>query len=106
VTNFSEEGTLRITAHVHIPYHESVEAAREALLGAVKTIKGVLKKPEPAVVVNTLGTHGVELLVRIWVDKPGFEQKYFFMLTEICKEALDAAGITIPYPHQNIQIVK
>jgi small-conductance mechanosensitive channel len=106
VTNFSEEGTLRITTHVHIPYNESVESAREALLSAVKGIKGVLKKPEPAVVVNKLGEHGVELLVRIWVDKPGFEQKYFFMLTEICKDALDAAGITIPYPHQSIHIVK
>jgi small conductance mechanosensitive channel len=106
VVNYSEEGTLRITAHVHIPYSEHVEVAREALIEAIKTMKGVLKKPEPTVVVNKLGEHGVELLVRIWVDKPGFEQKYFFLLTERCKEALDGAGIAIPYPHQNIQIVK
>ncbi|MBP6924145.1 MAG: mechanosensitive ion channel family protein [Candidatus Pacebacteria bacterium] len=106
VTNYSEEGTLRITAHVHIPYDESVEIAREALLESIKKVKGVLKKPEPTVVVNKLGEHGVELLVRIWVDKPGFEQKYFFLLTETCKEALDGAGITIPYPHHNIHIVK
>lgn len=106
VTNYSEEGTLRITAHVHIPYAESVELAREVLMESIKKIKGVLKKPEPSVVVNKLGEHGVELLVRIWVDKPGFEQKYFFLLTETCKEALDAAGITIPYPHHNIHIVK
>ncbi len=72
----------------------------------IKKVKGVLKKPEPTVVVNKLGEHGVELLVRIWVDKPGFEQKYFFLLTETCKEALDGAGITIPYPHHNIHIVK
>lgn len=106
ITNFSEEGTLRITAHVHIPYHESVDEAREVLLEAVGGIKGVLKKPSPEVVVNKLGDHGVELLVRMWLDKPGFEQRYFFMLTETCKAALDAAGISIPYPHTNIQIVK
>jgi small conductance mechanosensitive channel len=106
ITNFSEEGTLRITAHVHIPYHESVDEAREVLLEAVGGIKGVLKKPSPEVVVNKLGDHGVELLVRMWLDKPGFEQRYFFTLTETCKAALDAAGISIPYPHTNIQIVK
>jgi len=106
VTNLSEEGTLRISVHVHIPYDESVERAREALLTAVNKIKGVLKKPEAMVVVDKLGDHGVELLVRIWVDQPGFEQRYFFLLTETCKEALDAAGITIPYPHQSIHIVK
>ncbi len=106
VTNFSEEGTLRITAHVHIPYSESVEQARAALLKAVLKIKGVLNKPEAEVVVNKLGDHGVELFVRIWVDKPGFEQRYFFLLTETCKDALDAVGITIPYPHQSIHIVK
>ncbi len=106
VTNFSEEGTLRVTAHVHVAYHESVDVARDALLNAVKVMKGVLKKPAPEVVVNKLGDHGVELLVRIWLDKPGFEQKYFFLLTETCKQALDAVGISIPYPHHNIQIVK
>lgn len=106
VTNYSEEGMLRITAHVHIPYKESVQHAREVLTEAVKKIKGVLKKPEPSIVVNKLGEHGVELLVRIWVDKAGLEQKYFFLLTETCKDALDGAGIAIPYPHHNIQIVK
>jgi small conductance mechanosensitive channel len=106
ITNYSEEGMLRITAHVHIQYSESIEYARGVLVEAVKTMKGVLKKPEPSVVVNSLGDHGVELLVRIWVAEPGFEQKFFFLLTETCKEALDGAGITIPYPHYNIQVVK
>ena len=106
VINYSEEGTLRITAHVRISYKDDVEVAREALIEATKKMKGVLKKPEPSVVVDKLGEHGVELLVRIWVDKPGFEQKYFFSLTEVCKEALDGVGITIPYPHQNIHIVQ
>lgn len=106
VTNYSEEGMLRITAHVHIPYTESVDYARSVLIDAVRKVRGVLKNPEPSVVVNKLGEHGVELLVRIWVQKAGFEQKYFFLLTEMCKEALDNAGITIPYPHHNIHIVK
>ena len=58
------------------------------------------------VVVDKLGDSGVELLVRIWVDEPGFEQKYFFILTEACKQALDKAKISIPFPQRDIHIVK
>jgi small-conductance mechanosensitive channel len=106
VINFSKEKAIRITARVHILHSESVERARISLLAAAKEIKGVLKKPEPLVVVGELGERGVELLVRVWIDKPGSEQKYFFLLTEACKEALDAARITIPYAQHSVQIVK
>jgi small-conductance mechanosensitive channel len=98
VINYSEQGKLRITVHVSIGYDESIVHAREVLLEAVQAIKGVLKKPEPMVVVKELGESSVHLMVRVWVSEPGFEQKYSFLLTEVCKEALDKAGIVIPFP--------
>lgn len=106
VINYSEQGKLRITVHVSIGYDESVAHAREVLIEAVQAIKGVLKKPEPMVVVKELGESAVQLLVRVWVSEPGFEQKYSFLLTEVCKEALDKAGIKIPYPQSEIRIIK
>lgn len=105
ITNYSEEGLLRITARVSIGYKESVDKARVALLKTVSEIKGVKKKPVPMVVVDKLGDSGVELLVRIWVDEPGFEQKYYFLLTEACKQALDKAKISIPFPQRDIHII-
>lgn len=98
VINYSEQGKLRITVNVSIGYDESVAHAREVLLEAVQAVKGVLRKPEPQVVVKELGDSSVHLMVRVWVNEPGFEQKYSFLLTEVCKEALDKAGITIPFP--------
>jgi small conductance mechanosensitive channel len=106
VINHSEEGMLRISARVSISHKQSVEKARKALLAAVAEIKGVKKKPAPVVVVDKLAESGVELLVRIWVDEPGFEQKYYFLLTETCKVALDKAKIIIPYPQRDIHIIK
>jgi small conductance mechanosensitive channel len=105
VTNYSEEGLLRITARVSIGHKESVDKARAALLKTVSEIKGVKKKPVPMVVVDKLGESSVELLVRIWVDEPGFEQKYYFLLTEACKQALDKAKISIPFPQRDIHII-
>lgn len=106
VTNFSEQGILRISTIVRIPYNESVDYTRNAILTALKKMKGVLKDPAPHVVVKQLGESGVDLYVRIFVDEPGFEQKYYYALTELCKTVLDDAKITIPFPQRDIHIVK
>ena len=105
VINYSEQGKLRITAHVSIGYNESVEDARTALITAVSSLKGVLKSPAPAVVVKELGESSVHLLVRVWVSEPGFEQRYFFLLTEMCKKALDDANISIPFPQHDVHLI-
>lgn len=105
VINHSEQGKVRITANVTIAHDESIDHARAVLIEAVGAIKGVLKRPEPQVVVKELGDSAVLLYVRIWVSEPGFEQRYFFLLNEVCKKALDEAGITIPYPQQDIHLV-
>jgi small conductance mechanosensitive channel len=105
VINYSKQGKLRITVNVAIGYKESIDKAREVLLGAVSGIKGVLKNPAPVVVVRDLGESSVNLMVRVWVSEPGFEQRYFFLLTEECKKALDKAKITVPFPQRDIHII-
>ncbi|MEK7462193.1 MAG: mechanosensitive ion channel family protein [Patescibacteria group bacterium] len=106
VINFSEQGILRISTVVRIPYTESVEYTRKALLLALKKMKGVLKDPAPHVVVKQLADSGVDLYVRVFVDEPGYEQKYYYALTELCKTVLDEAKIKIPFPQQDIHIIK
>jgi small conductance mechanosensitive channel len=106
IVNFSEQGILRITTIVRIPYSESVEYTRKALLAAVKKMKGVLKEPAPHVVVKQLGDSGVDLYIRIFVDEPGYEQKYYYALNELCKSTLDAAKIIVPFPQQDIHLIK
>lgn len=106
IVNFSEQGVLRITTSVRIPYTESVEYTRKVLLSAVKKMKGVLKDPVPHVTVKQLGESGVDLYVRIFVAEPGYEQRYYYALTELCKSALDEAKIIVPFPQQDIHIVK
>ena len=105
VINHSEQGKVRITANVLIAHDESIDHARSVLIEAVGAIKGVLKRPEPQVVVKELGDSAVHLYVRIWVSEPGFEQRYFFHLNEVCKKALDVAGICIPFPQQDVHLV-
>ncbi len=106
VTNASERGMVRIAAIVAIPYSEKVEKARDVLVRAATKIEGVLQDPSPEVVVDELADSGVNLRVRIWIGNARQEQKYGFILTEVCKEALDEAGITIPFPQRDVHMIK
>ncbi len=100
VTNYSEEGMVRVTAKVGIAYGASIDKAREVLVKAARNIDGALSEPAPAVVVESLGDSSVNLLVRMWVDDAGTDPHYQFLLTEMCKKALDDASIEIPFPQR------
>ena len=49
--------------------------------------------------VNTLGASSVDIVARPWVNTADYWEVRW-ALTKSVKEALDAAGISIPYPHQ------
>lgn len=105
VTNYSEEGMVRITAEVGIAYSESIDDAREVLLKAARSIEGARLEPAPAVVVDKLDDSSVNLLVRLWVDDAGTDPFYRFTLTEVCKKALDEAKISIPFPQRDMHTI-
>jgi small-conductance mechanosensitive channel len=106
VINFSEQGRVRIAAKVAIPYKVTVEDARRALTAAASKLDWIRPDTEPEVVVDELADSGVNVLLRVWIDNAREEQKYQFALTELCKKALDDAGITIPFPQRDVHMKK
>ena len=55
--------------------------------------------PQPVVRVDNLGSSSVDIIARPWVNTPDYWETRW-ALTQNVKAALDAAGISIPYPHQ------
>lgn len=101
VINLSQKGKLRISATVSVSYDTDIAAARTALLEAVKPLKFALDKPEPTVTVDALADSGITLSLNVWVGK----SDYFTAqpaLRETVKNALNAAGITIPFPQVDV----
>jgi small conductance mechanosensitive channel len=105
ITNYSEQGIIRITAKVSIAFSESTEAARKVLLQAAKKVEGISVDPAPTVVVEELAESGVSLLIRAWITDPSTEPASRFRLTEACKDALDKAKIEIPFPQRSVRII-
>lgn len=99
----STNGDTRLLIPVSITYEASIDEARSAILAQLESIDGILKKPTPDVVVDKLADSGVNLVARFWIANAADERKYHFLATEAVKRALDAAGVSIAYPH--VQVV-
>ncbi len=102
LVNHSMYGATRINVPISIAYKESIAAARAVLLPALGEIPGVLEDPAPDVVVSGLGASSVDLTARVWISDAAIERPTYFRVVESSKQALDAAGIEIPFPHMQL----
>lgn len=106
IKDFSSGGPLRVTIPVGIAYKESAEAARRVMLPILRTHPAVLTRPEPEVWLVELGDSSVNLWLLYWLapESIGRLPKVSAEILEGCKEALDDAGIQIPFPHLQLFI--
>jgi len=108
IVNLSAGGPLRVRIPVGIAYKESVSAAREVILPLLVAKEHVLQDPDmtPAVTMSALGDSSVDLTVLYWLSPENIDiqPRISAQLLESIKEALDAAGIQIPFPHLQLFI--
>lgn len=98
ITNFSHHDTRRVDLVFGIDYGDSADAAKAVILALAAADSRVKQDPEPWVRVTNLGDSSVDLTTRIWCDAADYWEVKFAM-TQAVKEAFDAKGISIPYPH-------
>lgn len=98
IVNLSAEGTLRVDLTIGVGYDEDIKKTKEVLMNVLTSHPKVLSEPLPTVNVSELADSSVNFAVRPWCTVEDYWTVYF-EITENCKEALDAAGIEIPYPH-------
>lgn len=103
ITNYSTNDTRRVEIVAGISYDDDIDKARTVLQEIVNQDERVLEEPEPTYQVTELADSSVNFTVRVWVNKEDFWNVYCD-LTEQVKKRFDAAGISIPYPQQDIYI--
>lgn len=104
ITNFSSQGTRRIDFTFGVDYGSDIKQTKEILMNQLTSHPKVLKDPAPVVSLMELADSSINFIARPWVNTEDYWTVYF-EITESTKEALDAAGIEIPYPHR-VQITK
>ncbi|MEE2705911.1 MAG: mechanosensitive ion channel domain-containing protein [Planctomycetota bacterium] len=103
IENISHHSTRRVDVAVGSDYSADLDATRDILTRVATNLSGRLDDPEPAVVLLELGGSSIDWSVRVWCNSADFwgvKQA----LTRDVKNALDQAGIGIPFPQMDVHM--
>jgi small conductance mechanosensitive channel len=106
IVNYTITPKSRIKVSIGIAYKEDIQRARNILLETVKGDERILLDPLPNVIVTDLGASSVNMQLRFWTEDPLLKFGLMWEYTEKCKQAMDRAGIQIPFPHMQLFIEK
>ncbi|MEM8853451.1 MAG: mechanosensitive ion channel family protein, partial [Pseudomonadota bacterium] len=105
VTNYSVYATRLLDIEVGIDYEDDIEAGLKVLRDLGEGHDQVLAEPAPNAFASDLGESSVDLTLRIWVAASDY-WPLKRELTKAAKEAIEEAGLSIPYPHRQIVSIK
>ncbi|WP_099366376.1 mechanosensitive ion channel family protein [Sphingobacterium sp. 1.A.4] len=103
ITNFTELGTRRTWFDIGVSYDADLRLAKSILLECIRKNEYAFNDPAPDVVVTSLGDSAINLSVRVTTSNEHFWAMQEQLIIS-CKEALDSAGIEIPFPQTDIHI--
>ncbi len=106
VINWSySDRRVRVKLPVQISYGDDPEQAMDVLLKAAKASPRVLSDPPPAARLMGFGDSGIDLELRVWIRDPqqGVANVRSDVNVAIWK-GFREAGITIPYPQQDLHV--
>lgn len=99
ILNLSGQKTRRIEIRFGVGRGDDLGRARQVLIGVASAHALVLPDPAPWAGVTSLLDSAVEVTLTAWVHSEDHFQTQADLF-QAGKEALDAAGIEIPFPHQ------
>lgn len=103
IVNYTVNGTRRVDMVVGVSYDDDLKKARQVIEQVLAGEDRILTDPPTTVAVSELGDSSVNFVVRPWVKAADYWNVYF-NITESVKLALDANGITIPYPQRDVHM--
>ncbi len=103
ITNTSTLPTRRIDLVFGIGYGDNIGQARDIMMAIIEADELILKDPAPGIAVAELGDSSVNLNVRPWVNSADYWTVRADLLEKI-KVKFDEAGISIPYPQQDVHM--
>ncbi|UFN48877.1 mechanosensitive ion channel family protein [Roseomonas sp. OT10] len=83
---------------------DDIARARQVVVEALRGTPGVLADPPPEALVTGLGSAGVDMAARFWIDPPRRREAVDALdgAIEAVKDALTEAGIDLPYPTSQV----
>lgn len=103
ITNVTRMEKRRIDLLIGVSYEANLAKTKQVLLDVVKSEDKILPGEPVDVYVSELADSSVQMGVRAWVKTEDY-WPIRWKMTEDIKNALDANGISIPYPQMDVTI--
>jgi small conductance mechanosensitive channel len=104
LVNYSRLPTRMVEVKFGIGYDDDIQIARSVMLRLAANDERLLSDPEPMVFVSSLGDSAVELSLRVWTARTEYSNVQRVLL-EAGKNGLEAAGLSIPFPQQDVHLI-
>lgn len=105
ITNYSAKETRRVDMVIGVGYNDDLKKVRTVLEDILNSDERILQDPAVTIAVLELADSSVNFAVRPWV-KSGDYWPVLFDIQEAIKLRFDAEGISIPYPQQDVHMIK
>lgn len=103
ITNFSHMDKRRIDLLISVSYEADLQKVKSVLLQTAMEDEAALKEDPVDVYVSELADSCVEMGVRVWVKNDDYWTARWRLLERI-KGALEANGISIPFPQMDVNV--
>ncbi len=97
IINVTREGKRRLEFELKLGYVVDVDQVKEIIDNAIKSTKGIIRKPAPIIGVFALEIDGIRFTVRVWVNPADYFDVKLFLQEKIIKD-LRAANVKLPAP--------
>jgi small conductance mechanosensitive channel len=104
IKNYAANDTRRNDITVGIAYDDDIGKAMEIVREVLGADARVLEDPAPLIAVADLADSSVNLVVRPWCKKEDYWGLRFDLIRGF-KEALEAGGLSIPFPQRDVHLV-
>jgi small conductance mechanosensitive channel len=103
IKNYDGNDTRRIDLVIGVAYDDDLALARTTIERTLTESPGVLAEPAPVVAVHELADSSVNFVARPWCNADDYWDVRW-EATRRVKEALDAAGCSIPFPQHDVHL--
>ncbi|TMX46397.1 small-conductance mechanosensitive channel MscS [Vibrio sp. Hep-1b-8] len=105
ITNYSRHETRRVDLVIGVSYKSDLKQTKQVIRDVLEKDTRILKDPDIQIGVLALADSSVNFVVRPWCKTADYWDVYFDS-TQAIKEALDEAGIEIPFPQMDVHLNK
>ena len=95
----------RLEIPIALSYGQDIPKARKVIMDHVATVEGVLQDKDNKIIVDRFGDSSVDMILYVWCEAQNY-WPVIYKVREGVKEALDKAGIEIPFNQLDVHFDK